>query len=77
MIRIWSGQKFLPGAESICERVVELLSQLISMRNLIIIFSAALICSGCGTIASHNDAEGLSDTINHGVYAASERIAIG
>ena len=41
----------------------------ISMKNLTAIaFIVAMMCSGCGTIISHNDEDHLSDTINHGVY---------
>jgi uncharacterized protein YceK len=38
------------------------------MRNLIVTLSSlALLCSGCGTMAGHDDT-GLSDGVNHGVY---------
>ncbi|HEV2434518.1 MAG TPA: YceK/YidQ family lipoprotein [Verrucomicrobiae bacterium] len=32
------------------------------------LFFVALMCPGCGTLTSHDDDQGLSDSVNHGIY---------
>ena len=37
------------------------------MRNLVVILSVTVMCSGCGTIAGHDD-QGTMDGVGHGLY---------